>query len=125
MQAQGDRSMKIFITIHNTSVAHRFDLASEVLIAVHDGNRVVDDPRTIIMSRPSAEELCNLIIKEDVDTVICGGIEERYYKFLAWKKINVLDSVIGDFTAVLNLAGLGLLSPGTIVPSSPDTVQRA
>jgi len=77
------------------------------------------------MSRPSAEELCNLIIKEDVDTVICGGIEERYYKFLAWKKINVLDSVIGDFTAVLNLAGLGLLSPGTIVPSSPDTVQRA
>ncbi|MDR3630625.1 MAG: hypothetical protein P4L42_09835 [Desulfocapsaceae bacterium] len=110
--------MKILVTIHNNFVAQRFDLASEVLIAVHDGNRIVDEPRTIIMSRPSAEELCNLIIKEDVDTVICGGIEERYYKFLIWKKINVLDSVIGDYGPILELAGCRRLTSGTIIPFS-------
>jgi predicted Fe-Mo cluster-binding NifX family protein len=114
--------MKVLITIHNNSVAQRFDLASEVLIAVHDGKQVVGEPRTIIMSRPSAEELCNLIIKEDVDTVICGGIEERYCKFLVWKKINVLDSVIGDYAAALDMAGCGHLVSGAIIPSSPDNV---
>jgi predicted Fe-Mo cluster-binding NifX family protein len=109
--------MKILITIYADSVAQRFDLAPEVLIANHDGSHVVDEPRTIIMSRPSAEELCNLIIKENITTVICGGIEERHYKFLTWKKINVLDSIIGDYSTALDLAGSGKLSAGTILPS--------
>lgn len=112
--------MKILITIHANSVAQRFDLAPEVLIAHHDGYQVVDEPRTIIMSRPSAEELCNLIIKENITTVICGGIEERHYKFLVWKQINVLDSVIGDYLTALHLAGRGKLSAGTILPSLSD-----
>jgi hypothetical protein len=112
--------VKILITIHSNSVAQRFDLAPEILIAHHDGFQVVDEPRTIIMSRPSAEELCNLIIKENITTVICGGIEERHYKFLVWKKINVLDSVIGDYLTALNLAGRGELTAGTILPSLSD-----
>jgi hypothetical protein len=115
--------MKILITIHANSIAQRFDLAPEVLIAIHDGKQLVGEPRTIILSRPSAEELCNLIIKEDIDTVICGGIEERHHKFLTWKKINVLDSVIGDYADALHLAGSGLLLAGTILPSPFDEGQ--
>ena len=110
--------MKILITIHLNSIAQRFDLSAEVLIANHDGNRITDEPRTIIMSRPSAEELCNLIIKENVEVVICGGIEERHYKFLTWKKIKVLDSVLGDYWQALELAGEGKLVEGTILPSA-------
>ncbi len=112
--------MKILITIHIDSVAQRFDLASEVLIADHDGQKLTGRPRTIIMSRPSAEELCNLIIKENIDTVVCGAIEERHYKFLSWKKVNVFDSVIGDYSAALDLAGTGMLEVGTILPSCSD-----
>ena len=110
--------MKILITIHLNSIAQRFDLSSEVLIANHDGKRIVEEPRTIILSRPSAEELCNLIIKENVEVVICGGIEERHYKFLTWKKIKVLDSVIGDYPQALESAGEGKLVEGTILPSA-------
>jgi predicted Fe-Mo cluster-binding NifX family protein len=112
--------MKMLITIHTSSIAQRFDLTPEVLIAYHDGERIADEPRTIIMSRPSAEDLCNLIIKEDIDTVICGGIEERHYKFLTWKKINVLDSVIGDYSTALNLAARGELVAGAILRSSSE-----
>ncbi len=112
--------MKILITIQLNSVARRFDLASEVLIADHDGEKTIGRPRTIIMSRPSAEELCNLIIKENIDTVVCGGIEERHYKFLTWKKVTVLDSIIGDYAVALDLAGTGLLAAGSILASSPD-----
>jgi hypothetical protein len=113
--------LKILITTSAHSVAHRFDLASEALIAYHDGHEVVDEPRTIIMSRPSAEELLDLIIREDISMVICGGIEERHYKFLTWKKIIVLDSVIGDFSTALQLAGRGELSAGVILPSLLST----
>ncbi len=112
--------MKILIPIHLNFVAQRFDLASEVLIADHDGQRIMGRPRTIIMSRPSAEELCNLIIKENIDTVICGGIEERHYKFLTWKKIDVFDSIIGDYSTALDLAGSGELEAGTILPTTSD-----
>lgn len=112
--------MKILITIYLNFVAQRFDLASEVIIADHDGQRVMGRPRTIIMSRPSAEELCNLIIKENIDTVICGGIEERHHKFLTWKKVNVFDSIIGDYSTALDLAGTGKLAEGTILPATSD-----
>jgi predicted Fe-Mo cluster-binding NifX family protein len=112
--------MKILITIHLNSVAQRFDLASEVLIADHDGQKIIGRPRTIIMSRPSAEELCNLIIKEDIKTVICGGIEELHYKFLTWKKVDVLDSVIGDYSTALDLAADGTLTSGTILAFGSD-----
>ena len=114
--------MKILITIHLNSVAQRFDLASEVIIADQEG--LSNEPRTIIMSRPSAEELCNLIIKENIGVVICGGIEERHYKFLTWKKISVLDSVIGDYNQALVLAGNGKLSAGAILSSAYEIGQQ-
>ena len=111
--------MKILIPIYLNFIAPRFDSAAEVLIAEHDGTRVLGQPRTIIMSRPSAEELCNLILKEDVDTVVCCGIEERHCKFLSWKKVSVFDSVIGEYTDALDLVGAGQLSSGTILSFPP------
>lgn len=78
--------MKILITILGNNVAPRFDMVSELLIVTYNDQGLVGKPRTILMSGPSSEELCSLILKEDIDTVICGGIEERHYKYLAWKK---------------------------------------
>lgn len=110
--------MKILITISGNNVAPRFDMTSELLIASYNDQGLTGKPRTILMAGPSPEEICSLILKEDIDTVICGGIEERHYKYLAWKKINVFDSIIGPFNDVLAVAMDDNLRAGTILPTA-------
>ncbi len=112
--------MKLLITIRHNDLAPRFDLASEVLIALGEKKKLVGRPRNILMNRPSAEDLCALIIKEEVDVVICGGIEESHLQYLAWKKIKVIDSVIGPYSEALNAALAGFLEPGTILPGAKE-----
>lgn len=108
--------MKILITAQGDFVAPRFDLTSEVVIATAENGVLAGKPRTIIMDRASAEELSNMIMEENVSLVVCGGIEERYYQFLTWKKIRVIDFVIGDHQSVLSRALAGELQPGDILP---------
>lgn len=108
--------MKILITTQRDFVAQRFDLATEVVIATVENDRLLGKPRAIIMDRPSAEDLCNMIMEENVALVICGGIEDRHYQFLTWKKIGVIDFVIGDYEAALKKAIAGELHPGDLLP---------
>lgn len=108
--------MKILITAQGDFVAPRFDLAAEVVIATVEGGQTVGKPRTIIMDRPSPEDLCSIIMEENIALVICGGIEERYYQFLTWKKIKVVDFIIGDHESVLKKAIAGELKPGDLLP---------
>ncbi|MBU1568355.1 MAG: hypothetical protein KJ630_22360 [Proteobacteria bacterium] len=107
--------MKILITAQGDFVAQRFDLTAEVVITTVENDISVGKPRTIIMDRPSPEDLCNMIMEENIALVICGGIEDRHYQFLAWKKIRVIDFVIGDYDSVLGKAISGDLKPGEIV----------
>lgn len=108
--------MKILITAQGDFVAPRFDLTAEVVIATVDRGMLAGKPRTIIMDRPSPEDLSNLIMEEGISTVICGGIEDRQYQFLTWKKIRVIDFVIGDHESVLNQFLAGDLHPGDMLP---------
>jgi predicted Fe-Mo cluster-binding NifX family protein len=105
---------KILIVLHERDVAPRFDLATEVLIVTISRNADTIE-RLVVLPRASAEQLCHLIITEDVQTVICGGIEEDYYQYLAWKRIEVIDSVIGSSEAALNRFVSGKLEPGRIL----------
>lgn len=88
-------TQKILIVLHEDDVAPRFDLALGVSIAtIATGGQVLEE-KTLVMPQASAEDLCRLILTERVDVVVCGGIEQEYYDYLAWKHIMVLDSVIG------------------------------
>ncbi len=108
--------MKILITTQRDFVAQRFDLAVEVVIATVENGRLIGKPRAIIMDRPSPEDLCNMIMEENIAMVICGGIEDRHYQFLTWKKIRVIDFVIGDYESALDKAIAGELHPGDLLP---------
>lgn len=108
--------MKILITAQGDFVAQRFDLTAEVVIATVDKGLPIGKPRTIIMDRPSPEDLCNMIMEENIALVICGGIEDRHYQFLTWKKIRVIDFVIGDHDSVLKKAVTGDLKAGDMIP---------
>jgi len=48
--------------------------------------------------------------------VICGGIEDRHYQFLTWKKIQVVDYIIGDHDSVLKKFLAGSLQSGDVLP---------
>jgi len=108
-------STKILIPLHENDVAPRFDLTTEVLIVTNIGKSGSGDERMVVLPRASADQLCHLIITEGVQTVICGGIEDDYYQYLTWKRIEVIDSVIGASKSALKRFVEGALKPGDIL----------
>lgn len=109
------RKNKILIPIHDNDVAPRFDLATEVWIGEFgpDGDWI--EERTLVLPQASAENLCNLILHETVGTVICGGIEDEFFQYLRWKRVNVLDSVLGPHDKVAQAHVQGRLKSGDIL----------
>ena len=106
---------KLLITIYGNDIHPRFDLTSEVLIAYVDRQSGNIEEKIIVLPQSNAEQLCNQIIKDGVQTVICGGIEDEYYQYLKWKKVNVIDSVVGPYHNVLRRFIEGAIAPGEIV----------
>ncbi|MBU0484484.1 MAG: hypothetical protein KKB30_08220 [Proteobacteria bacterium] len=112
--------MKIVIISKAEYVAPRFDLATEVTIYSVISGRTKGEPRTVLLPGPSGDDLCGLILKEDANMIVCGGIEEEHYQYLVWKKIKVVDRVIGKTADVLSLALAGNLQAGAIVRGEVD-----
>lgn len=96
-------------------MAPRFDLCSEVMIASLREGAIEGEPRTMLLSGPSADEICAIAIKEEVGIVVSGGMEEEHYQYLQWKKITVLDRVVGRVDDVMHLLLQGALKAGSIV----------
>lgn len=94
---------KLLIPIQGDYVAPRFDLASEVIILRFSEGEIVGDAKTIIMERPSEDELCQLVVEANISDLICGAIEEQHYNFLVWKRVKVFDSIIGGWRAAVDL----------------------
>lgn len=111
---------KLMIPIQSDFVAPRFDLATEVLIARYEDGVLMGEPRTIIMERPSDEGLCQMVVEEHITAMVCGGIEELHYNFLVWKKVKVLDGVIGEWQTALKKAIDGTLVQGAILYSNKE-----
>lgn len=110
--------MKILLTVQDNNIAPRFDQATEVVIADYAEGRLISRPRTIILRRKSAEDISDLVVKEDVNCIICGGMEDELHQFFTWKKITVIDGVIGSFAQALDRAVADQLEPGVVLPSA-------
>jgi predicted Fe-Mo cluster-binding NifX family protein len=116
---------KILITLWESDVAPRFDLATEVLISSLGEDGSVEQNRTIVLAHPSAEDLCNLILTEEVNVVICGGIEQEFFEYLTWKKVRVMDSVMGPWERALERFRAGQLKTGAILFDRPGRKYHA
>jgi predicted Fe-Mo cluster-binding NifX family protein len=109
------KPMKVLIPLLNEVVAPRFDLATDVLLAHLDADGAVTGRKLLILPQASAERLCQLVIAETVNTVVCGGIEAEHYDYLTWKQVRVIDNVIGPVDRVLaelgsnSLEAMGIL----------------
>ena len=104
---------KVLIPLYKDEVAPRFDLCAEVLIVMYGSDGRTGE-NIIVLQQPSPEDLCHMILKEKIDLVICGGIEEEYYQYLNWKNVKVIDDVIGEKDAVLAGYEKGGLKSGDI-----------
>lgn len=122
--ASNNRHMKILITLRGDQVATRFDMCGEVLIGEAVNGELSGEPRTMLLSGPSADEICSIAIKENITTIITGGMEDEHYQYLLWKKIKLIDRVIGDAAAALSLALAGGLQDSMIIPDSGGLVEK-
>lgn len=111
---------KLMVVIQGDFVAPRFDLATEVLIVRFENGKVVGEPKMIIRERSSDEALCQMAVEEHITNIICGGIEEVHFNFLVWKKVSVLDAVIGNWRTAVEKGVAGTLLQGEILTSEND-----
>jgi len=94
-------SHKVLVTVLEQDVAPRFDLTTEILINTYSDDGSIVQTQNMVLAHASAEDLCQLILNERVDVVICGGIEEEFLSYLGWKKVSVMDSVMGPWKMAL------------------------
>jgi len=106
---------KILVALRGEEVASRFDMAPEAWLGTYREGEGFTNEKTVVLPQASAENLCRLIVSEGVNTVVCGGIEQEYYDYLTWKKINVVDFVVGSLDEVKKAIASGVLRAGDIL----------
>jgi len=106
---------RVLLALEGNDIAPRFDLAPEVLIVTLGTDGQPPESKDLVLARPSAETLCHVVAAENVETVVCGGIEDEYLQYLEWKKVRVIHSVIGSAESVLERLRDGTLSSGDIL----------
>ncbi|WP_022663589.1 NifB/NifX family molybdenum-iron cluster-binding protein [Desulfospira joergensenii] len=106
---------KLTIPLYHEEICPRFDLAPEVLFLLITKGNVIEEKRTIALPRPSADDLCHMLLSEKINTLICGAIEDEYFQFLKWKKIKIYDSVCGNWSKAFHLWSKKKLTSGAIL----------
>ncbi|NNG00333.1 MAG: dinitrogenase iron-molybdenum cofactor biosynthesis protein [Desulfobacteraceae bacterium] len=109
---------KILIPLYGSQVAPRFDLSTEVIVVNLGETLPGKREKILVLPHASPDELCRLILTEKVDVVICGGIEEEYFQYLSWKRVQVIDSVIGSSKSAIQHYRNGKLLAGAILPAN-------
>jgi predicted Fe-Mo cluster-binding NifX family protein len=95
---------KILIPLLDNDIAPRFDMATDVLIvSVTRGTEATDkvEKKVIVLDHASPETMCRLAINENIQTIICAGIEDEYHNYLQWKGAKILDDICGPVDDVL------------------------
>lgn len=103
---------KLLIPVQGNDVAPRFDMSSEAWIGWINSAGKVKNQEILVLPHPSAEGMCQLILSQNAEVVICGGIESEYFDYLEWKSIIVFDSVIATYARAVEAYAQGELTQG-------------
>ena len=106
---------RVLIALRGNEVAWRFDQTAEALVCDIDADGAVTSRAEIIFARHSAEDLCEYVLAHNIGTVVAGAVEEEYYHYLRWKRVDVIDNVAGELGPVLERLAGGRLSSGDIL----------
>jgi predicted Fe-Mo cluster-binding NifX family protein len=105
----------ILIPLMDNELSPRFDLAPEVLIiSITRETSAMGtlSERIINLETPSAEAMYRLVMAENIQTIICAGMENEVFEFLKRKGIRVVDNVCGPVDPILEAYLAGQLSSG-------------
>ena len=106
---------KILIPLSGKEIAPRFDLSTEAWVGWVDEAGDIARERVLVLAHPSAEDMCQLILNEKIEVVICNGIEAQYYDYLQWKKVQVIDGVMATAEQALAAFARQALPPGSVL----------
>ena len=106
---------RILITVAKDEIAPRFDLTTEALLLNISESGEIVLRKSFLLAHASGDELCDLALSRDIGTIVCGGIEDEYYHYLRWKRIDVIDSVMGPLEIVVTRLATGNLKAGDIL----------
>ena len=106
---------RVLIAISKDEIAPRFDLTTEALLVCIAENGEIVLRKSFLLADASGDELCELALSRDIGTIVCGGIEDEYYHYLRWKRIEVIDSVMGPLERVVSRLAEGRLKAGDIL----------
>ena len=104
--------MRVAIPHMGKSVAPCFEYsASMTIFTIRDG-RVIEEIDFPLQSREPFDRV-RLLRDQEVDTIICGGVQEIYEDSLRARGIEVISWVSGSVSDLLDLFLHGQLVPGT------------
>ncbi|BCS87788.1 dinitrogenase iron-molybdenum cofactor biosynthesis protein [Pseudodesulfovibrio sediminis] len=101
---------KILIPILDNNIAPRFDLSADVLIvsiSLETSTTGKIKEKVMLLDNPSAESMYRLIMSENIQTIICAGIEKEIYDFLKRKGFGIIDNICGPVDAVIDAYIIG------------------
>lgn len=110
---------RILITVAQDEIAPRFDLTTEILLITISPLEGLVASKSFLLAHASGDELCDLALSRDIDSIVCGAIEDEYYHYLRWKRVEVIDSVMGPVQEVLQELTQGQLKAGAIFYPRP------
>ncbi len=106
---------RVLITIAKDEIAPRFDLSTEALLLNITESGEIVMRKSFLLAHASGDELCDLALSRDIGTIVCGAIEDEYYHYLRWKRIEVIDFVAGPLDDVLARLTANSLRSGDIL----------
>ncbi|WMW64034.1 NifB/NifX family molybdenum-iron cluster-binding protein [Nitratidesulfovibrio liaohensis] len=111
----------LLIPLYRDEVAPRFDLAGEALLVHLDADGAELSRSSVLLAHASSEELCRIALEEKVRAVICNGIDDEFWQYLRWKRIEVIDNVMGPVDEAIARFRADVLRPGDILFHRSDT----
>ena len=94
--------MKTAIPIHENRVSPRFDCTYRFLI-VNVENNEITERETVVLHSINPMQRVKELVGLNIDTLICGAINEFTFRMLIGRGINVVPWVIGPADEVLDL----------------------
>jgi uncharacterized metal-binding protein/predicted Fe-Mo cluster-binding NifX family protein len=103
--------MRYGIPILGERVAPRSTYADSVLVAVLRRNRARAESR-LELADHSLLELAKVLADNRIDVLVCGGISRDERDFLAARRMEIIDNVVGSVDELLAALDAGELHPG-------------
>lgn len=104
--------MKVAVAHAGESVAPCFGFSGTITIFTIERRRVVDETDFWLQSRDELDRV-RLLRDQGVQTLICGGIQERIEDILVAHDIEVISWVTGSTDELLQAFIRGQLEPGS------------